>query len=269
MLVSRFAREKVTVILSGDGGDELFCGYVSYRGFDFLKKCILPFILLNPILKLPFIKKVLGVMNPYCVALDKLTSCDAIVNVNFWATAFYLDKLIKDHEVKLHSKYSDILSSTDHIQEKAMLQNMITWLPDDILTKVDRASMATSLEARVPLLDHRLMEFSFNLPHEYKCHNRTQKYLLRKLAYRYIPKHLLERPKKGFSIPLSDWLQSDLSGLIEKYLGADYLFDQGIFDMKIVAGLLTTFKRNDKNNYFSTIIWNLLIFQLWFEEYFG
>ena len=200
--------------------------------------------------------------------LDKLISSNDIVNINFWATSYYLNKLIKNHEVSLNSKYSNILSSTNHIQEKAMLQNMITWLPDDILTKVDRATMAASLEARVPLLDHRLMEFSFNLSHTYKYHNKTQKYLLRKLAYRYIPKNLLDRPKKGFSIPLSDWLKTELAGLIEKYLGSDYIFDQGIFEKKIIDGLLTRFKKNEKNNYFSTIIWNLLIFQLWFEEYF-
>ena len=148
-----------------------------------------------------------------------------------------------------------------------MLQNMLTYLPDDILTKVDRASMSISLESRVPLLDHRIVEFSFRIPHNFKNFNGTQKYLLKKLAYKYVPKEYLDRPKHGFSIPIFTWLKTDMKYLIDQYLSNEYISKQGLFNSQVITQLKKNFEKPENTAYMGHFLWNILSFQLWYKRY--
>jgi asparagine synthase (glutamine-hydrolysing) len=148
-----------------------------------------------------------------------------------------------------------------------MLNDMVTYLPDDILTKVDRASMSVSLEARVPILDHRIVEFSFTVPHHLKYNHGIQKYLLKTLAYKYVPESLLDRPKKGFAVPIFSWMKSDLRYLIDEYLSDSYLIKQQIFTPLSVRKLLDQFNSSDNTSPTGNYLWNILMFQLWYEKY--
>jgi asparagine synthase (glutamine-hydrolysing) len=148
-----------------------------------------------------------------------------------------------------------------------MLNDMVTYLPDDILTKVDRASMSVSLEARVPILDHRIVEFSFTVPHHLKYNHGIQKYLLKTLAYKYVPESLLDRPKKGFAVPIFSWMKSDLRYLIDEYLSDSYLIKQQIFTPLSVRKLLDQFNSSDNTSPAGNYLWNILMFQLWYERY--
>ncbi len=165
-------------------------------------------------------------------------------------------------------KFFDIIAlSPDNIQEAYMLQDMVTYLPDDILAKVDRAAMSFSLEGREPLLDYRLIEYSFTIPHALKFKNGELKYLLKQLAYRYIPKEILDRPKMGFAVPVYEWLQSDLRYLIDRYMSKEFIEDQGIFDYKKIRTIVDMFYKTPGKEFFATLVWHTLVFQMWHEKY--
>jgi asparagine synthase (glutamine-hydrolysing) len=140
-----------------------------------------------------------------------------------------------------------------------------TYLVDDILQKVDRATMSCSLEGREPLLDHRVIEWAAKLPNDYKYHNGVKKYILREIAHQYIPKKLLDRPKMGFGIPIGKWLQNDLRNLLESYLSKENIVSHGIFDWNEVNHLKTAFL-NGKVEYHLKI-WYLLMFEMWYEKW--
>jgi asparagine synthase (glutamine-hydrolysing) len=267
MLVSRFAREQVTVVLSGDGGDEFFCGYSRYDTALNNQR-------IQPIGK---IMHALNKVIPLESLIDKIdrryikalycNSMANIINLDYLSTRHDLNGLVKNTEFTTESKYFDITALSDNIQEAHMLQDMITYLPDDICTKVDRATMSVSLEGREPLLDYRIAEFSFSLPHNLKYKDGQKKYLLKELAYRYIPKSLLERPKMGFGVPIYDWLHADLHSLIPEYLNSGYIQKQGIFDPEKIQVLVAKFETGKHKDYFARLIWHLLVFQMWFKEY--
>ena len=149
--------------------------------------------------------------------------------------------------------------------ETLPLVDFHTYLPEDILTKVDRASMAVSLEARVPLLDHRIAEFAYALPLEMRCRGRVRKYLLRKLLYKYLPVELFNRPKQGFGIPLEEWLRSGIRPYLEEYLNPERIKQDGIFNPALVSSLM---KRHLSGRYnYQYLLWALLQFQMWKERY--
>ncbi len=140
-----------------------------------------------------------------------------------------------------------------------------TYLVDDILQKVDRASMSVSLEAREPFLDQRIIEFAATLPDDYKYHKGEKKYILKELVHKHIPKKLMDRPKMGFSIPIEQWLSADLKTKVEHYLSNDLIKKQGLFDVDEVSNLKLQFF-SDKKEYGSKI-WYLLMFQMWYEKW--
>jgi asparagine synthase (glutamine-hydrolysing) len=135
-----------------------------------------------------------------------------------------------------------------------------------MLTKVDRASMMYSLEVRSPFLDYRLVEMSQKINLDMKCHNGVYKYPLKQILYKYVPKDLMERPKKGFGVPINKWLHDDFKNIVGDYLLKDFVTRQNIFNTEEIAGLYKAFM-NINNPAIDRIIWCLLVFQMWWDEW--
>lgn len=145
------------------------------------------------------------------------------------------------------------------------LYDLKGYLPDDILTKVDRASMSVSLEARVPILDHRVVEFASTVPASMKIRNGQSKWLLRQVLYKHVPSQLVDRPKMGFGVPIGKWMRQDLREWCEDMLSPATLTRQGYLDAKFTSKIWQDYKKgNDTWQYY---IWDILMFQAWLEEY--
>ncbi len=262
MLVSRLAAEKVTVALSGDGGDELFCGYKMY---DLVKIAQLA----DPLGA--FLRKTgLGSL----ISNQVPTELRAFIRNDRKGlkTQLFTDvktEIVKDllGDISFEPKY-DLEERLDYSnwQERRMLLDMMTYLPDEVMAKTDRASMKYSLEVRSPLLDHRVVERSFRVPHNQKYCLTNKKYILKQLAYDYIPRELLNGPKRGFGVPLAKWLRGPLHQEILRVTNKEYIERQGIFDIGAVERLLNKQLISDSVIY-SSIIWSILIFQKWWEKY--
>ena len=273
MLVSKLAKEKVTVALSGDGGDEFFCGYNNYKMLSDMQKLDFAGSLVYGACHLPGLKQL--------HLMDKLPAKVQIVAEN-------RDKQLKvqpfdckrsemavsllkqkqtDYRFEEEARYG-----VDNWQIRRMLLDMDTYLPGDILCKVDRASMKYSLETRCPILDKEVMEFSFTLPHAYKYEKGNKKRILKALAYDYIPKELLERPKVGFSVPLDKWLRGALKEQLLDYCNQDFLRTQDIFKPEKVQQFIKHYlETGDKGSgsgaNYSRFVWAYFVFQKWYGQY--
>ncbi len=264
MVVSKLAKKHVTVALSGDGGDELYCGYRLYDQAKSFQRFQLLSGLMKPVRHSVFRSFYKSSKYKYLPFLflgddNQLLNSGALVNQN------YLFNLSKIERHAINSQFFLRDYYTNNIQMKNMLLNMKTYLPDDILKKVDLATMHYSLEARVPLLDHRLVEFSFRIPHKYKYQNGVKKYILKEVLYDFVPKNLMDRPKKGFSIPVFNWLRDDLNYLIQDYVlhPQSVGFEEYGIDTK---RLVSIFNNYPKNYFTNTLIWNLLVYRIWKQE---
>ncbi|MBO6196922.1 MAG: asparagine synthase (glutamine-hydrolyzing) [Butyrivibrio sp.] len=265
-LVSKMTRDHVTVSLSGDGGDELFCGYRSYesvsRVWNKIKKIPYParkiassIALRNasPDNESAYLKSVyLGAKSPY--ELHRMEHEG--------------DPIIKRIALKRGNavyKCMDLPANfLGEVNHEAMLMDMCLYHPDDILVKVDRTAMAVSLETRVPMLDKDVVEFAWSLPIDYLRDDKVGKKVLRDVLYRYVPRDMMERPKKGFSIPISKWLlESELRDWAEGLLNKDKIRQQGILDADVVEKIWTDFT---ERGIYRIQIWYILMFQLWVEE---
>ena len=266
-LVSRMTREHVTVSLSGDAGDELFGGYNLYGSMtDIWKKIknipltireISSDILINTSLskieKLNLIGTLLPSKDP-----EKLYR-----NFGCYADKIALDRTKKHTDFYEYDLSGDALGCT---AKDIMLQDMLVYHPDDILVKVDRCAMAVSLETRVPFLDKDVVEFAWTLPIEYLRSGNRGKLILRDVLYRHVPKELMERPKKGFSIPISDWLKKgDLNDWAKELISEKKIKEQGLIDHKTVNKLWDNF---EKKGIWKNSIWSILMFQSWYEKEF-
>ena len=140
-----------------------------------------------------------------------------------------------------------------------------TYLVDDILQKVDRSTMAVSLEGREPFLDHRIIEFAARLPDSYKYHDGIKKRILRDITYKYVPKELLDRPKMGFAIPIAEWLTNDLRDYVDHYLSQDRIEREGLLNWNAVKKLKEAFFGGKKEYDFK--IWYLLMFEMWYDKW--
>lgn len=278
ILVSRLARDYVKVILSADGGDELFGGYDSYLLFEkysHLLNLIPPSLkgvfskFLNAIVKFPLIgtpeliHKIISVAK----SLDKdenLQGFRLFKQMNSLPDYYHNNLFNKNYEF-YKSKYDfDPINKISNL-ENILLIDFLNYLPNDILTKVDRATMSVSLEGREPLLDHRIFEFAAQLPIEYKIKNGQGKIITKDIVHELIPFKMMLRPKSGFSIPLKSWLKNDLSYLFSEYLSKDALKKTGIFNHQFVIKQLELFL-NDKLHY-TPLVWRLLMFQMWYNKW--
>ena len=282
-LVSKLARQHVTVSLSGDGGDELFSGYNRHIvGPGVWRKASrLPLQLRRVMgLGLGFLARhdVEGLRRylPQRMAVPDLADrleklAGALKAPNRFA--FYKNLVSHWHDpatlILGGTEPPTLLDNRDNIprlpglREEMMYLDQMTYLPDDILTKVDRASMAVSLEARVPLLDYRVVEFAWRVPTAYKYRGGKGKWLLRQVLYRYVPEKLVERPKQGFAIPLGEWLRGPLREWAEELLGERRLREEGFFDPLPIRSMWQEHVNGKRRwQYF---LWDVLMFQAWME----
>jgi len=263
-LVSKMAREHVTVSLSGDAGDELFCGYITYNSISRIWNNMksVPYILRKPVSGLasrsPLAKKqvfriksaLLGAASP-----EDLYNISRRINAGFGNISLCRNQAKSVNELTGYG----LTGETNH---EIMLMDMMMYHPDDILVKVDRSAMAVSLETRVPLLDRDVVEFAWTLPIEYLNDGNTGKKVLREVLYRYVPKEMMERPKKGFSIPIEKWLREDTSlrAWAETLLDKELIRQQGYLNADVVWNMWTNFI---DNNVWYSQIWSILMFQEW------
>ena len=278
MMVSQLAREHVTVALSGDGGDEVFCGYNIYDNVGQAQKLDRLGGMVHGLCNLPGIRQMhMEERLPFKVRViagnRERESKTQFGAGNYPARARAMVKRLPAGEEALPIQY--LTESGYGVQDwqiRRMLLDMDTYLPGDILCKVDRASMKYSLESRCPILDKEVMECSFKIPHKYKYAGGSKKYILKDIAYDYIPKELLERPKVGFGVPLDKWLRGPLREQLSDYSSYEYLKKQGIFDAEYVSGKVGEYiKTGDAGpatgaNY-SKITWSFFVFQQWYETY--
>ena len=261
MLVSKMAKNHVTVCLSGDGGDELFMGYGSYSWAKRLSNPIF-WNLRNPISKVLSLSQ----NNQRKRAGLVFNSPKKNWKSHIFSQEQYLFSESEINKLLLTNYNSSIIDllNTEHILdrklssiEKQAFFDLNNYLIDDLLVKVDRSSMFTSLEARVPLLDHEIIEYSLNINHNFKINGGIQKYILKEILYDYIPQKIMNRPKWGFSIPLEKWLKNELNYLIEKFLDKKTLNYIGILNISEVENLIQRFRNGE--NYLYNRIWSLII----------
>lgn len=281
-LVSKITREHVTVSLSGDGGDELFCGYNTYYSIDRIW---------NKVRKLPYPLRraagdLLGVSaglskNASLVTRARLLGARSVEDMYLRSEIGQGLKLVKGQSRgkdagfglwdeaqsrKAGVTWMDIYPSgllTD-AQHNLMLMDLLMYHPDDILNKVDRTAMAVSLETRVPMLDRDVVEFAWTLPIDFKQGGGVSKKVLRDVLYRYVPRELMERPKKGFSIPLHRWLkQPGLREWAESLLAPALLEEQGLLETTAVKKLWEDYIIRDV---WKPQIWYILMFQEWMKQ---
>jgi len=267
MLVAQLAKRDITVVLTGDGGDELFCGYDNYKNINNAQKY----------------DKIAGVINQYVPNLIKKKNLP-----------HKFKRILENNksELKVQLPLSEMLKMIDQIllydysnpyfelereinvntwQIKRMLLDMSTSLPDRMLHKVDRASMSNSLETRCPLIDYEVAELSFKIPQKYKCYKNKTKYILKEIAYDYVPQNIINLPKKGFSVPLEKWLKTSLKTMIYDYSSQEYLRKENLFNPLNTKKFLDNYYEEEisrKHKIKSSIIWRYFIFQMWYQTYF-
>lgn len=262
MLVSRMASEDITVALSGDGGDELYCGYQMYDWTYIAQRADWMGSIASHVPGMGFLEPKVP---PELRAFLRNRNPDEKTQLFLSVMIEEADRLlgIKGHTVKLAQEKE---LKYKNWQERRMVLDMMTYLPDEVLAKTDRASMKYSLEVRCPLLDYRMVEQSFAIPHRYKYMRGDKKHILKALTYRYVPRELLDRPKKGFGVPLRKWLRTVLGPEIRKYADPVILKRQDIFVPAAVAELIRKQEKSDKIMY-SSMLWSFYVFQRWYQMY--
>lgn len=281
MLLSKWVKSEVTVALSADGGDELFAGYNRY---DYLmrhgkkiqnipsplRKTIAFGMDKIPAHRLPYLKNLYNFPNRY----EKLKGLllDPSPEKMMWSLSRqWNDKQILDLFVEPLQPLADAYSSKQLKPEfysplsYMMAIDYETYLPDDIMQKVDRATMSASLEGREPFLDHELFEFVAKLPDQYKYDSGKKKYILKEIVHDYIPASMMDRPKMGFAIPIEKWMQQQLKPLVEDYLSNDRISQQGLFQTATIQQLRDDFLYGKTELGFK--VWYILCFQMWYAKY--
>ena len=281
MLVSKMASEKVTVALSADGGDEIFAGYNRY---DYLLKMLpklekLPrfagktmasIMNLVPANSIPVLKHKYNFHNRYEKMKGILKNPDAesiMLSLSQQFTDNQVQQLMQKRVNTLDTLYSSQALQKEYFSPLAYMQaiDFNTYMLDDILTKVDRATMFASIEGREPLLDHRIAEYAAQLPDDFKYHKGVKKHILREIVHDYIPREMMERPKQGFAIPIAEWMWNELKEHVNHFISQEKITQQGFFNWSTIEKLKRNFYAGKKELDFK--MWYLLMFQMWYEEW--
>lgn len=283
-ILSKLAKKQVTVSLSGDGGDELFVGYNRYqltpKIWKKLEKIPLPLrsmasklITLLPTAQWDRVASTLLSENKYQTFGNKVhKGAELLISDGFNDLYLGVVSQITDPSGWVIGGFEPLTKLTTNSKRlaklndvnKMLLLDTISYLPDDILVKVDRAAMGCSLETRIPLLDHRIVELSWSLPLQYKLVNGQTKWPLRQLLYKYVPQKLVDRPKMGFGIPIGDWLVGPLKDWAETLLAEDKLRRDGYFHPEIVRTIWEEHLSGRRN--WQSQLWTILMFQAWLEN---
>ena len=283
-LVSAMTRKYVTVALSGDGGDELFAGYNRYqltqrfwRSLSLMPRALrkgaaAAITAVRPDRWTQLLSALPSRLRPpqagdkvhKAAAVLRLDSADAVYRrlVSHWEPSEIMPQAREPASI-----LDDRTLTTDFPDLLARMQflDLVTYLPDDILTKVDRASMAVALEARVPLIDHRVVEFAWRLPEHVKVRNGVSKWILRQVLYRHVPPELIERPKMGFGIPLGEWLRGPLRDWAETLLSEQRLREAGLLDHAMVRRYWRD--HLDERRNWQYLLWDVLMLEAWRERW--
>jgi asparagine synthase (glutamine-hydrolysing) len=288
-LISVLAKRHVTVALSGDGGDELFVGYNRYLHAQKRWRLIesIPFKLRKVISELIMSIPVNVVENTYKgfeflsrskfripLYSEKFQKAAQTISVSDQnqlykrlVSIIYMPERYLCSGTEYTSVIDDLFAGKDNSEFISTMQklDLLTYLPDDLLSKIDRASMAVSLETRVPFLDHEIIEFVMKLPFEFKLRNDQGKYLLRKVLYKYVPKKIMERPKMGFTMPLGEWLKGSLQDWAYNLIEPSRLKTEGYFDSEPVLQMWKEHLEGRTN--WGHQLWNIIMFQDWLETF--
>lgn len=281
ILVSRLARKKVTVALSADAGDEIFAGYNRYDYISRygkklrsiprpLRKMAVATMSRVPSDRIPYFSRKSHFHSRY----DKLknllndpSNAQLLKNLTHVFSAKEIGSLFTEPVAELPSAHV-----TNELREEfydplsfMMAIDYQTYMVDDILQKVDRATMSVSLEGREPFLDQRIIEWAAALPSDFKYRGREKKYILKQIVHRHIPQQMMERPKMGFSIPIADWLGAELKPMVREHLNEQSLAVHGLFDAREVTKLTRDFFNGHTEKHVK--IWHLLMFQLWYRQW--
>lgn len=258
-LVSKLAKEKVTVSLSGDAGDELFCGYRTYDKLlpVWSKSDKVPYSIRNAVGSI-FMNMNFGSNKIYRGA--RCLKCKNIVEMRdaLESKSILMDKIAGEKTPLIDDKHlKGQLGSL-------LLGDMLHYHPDDILVKVDRAGMAVSLENRIPMLDRDVIEFAFSLPDSYKYDGKVSKKVLKHMLYKYVPEEMMNRPKKGFSVPLTKWLtEGDTAKWASELMNDSKIADLGVLDRNLVLKLWKGFEKGREPSRF---VWNILMLEQWYRS---
>lgn len=273
MLVSKLAKEKVSVVLSGDGGDELFGGYNIYEILQQVQRKQLWGKIIYNLGKVPWVKET-ALWKKRTIVYRILTDDNnPEARTQRGVNSYFetINKIMLQHTNNFYYEFESKYHEEKYAATR-MLLDMDTYLPDDILTKVDRASMKYALECRCPILDRDVIEYSYKLPLEYKIFHGNKKRILKDIAYDYIPQELLDRPKAGFGIPLDKWLRGSLKERIMDWTSHAYLLKQGIFDPNNTIKFINDYMENGdagewSGQNFSRVVWAYFVFQQWYQRY--
>ena len=280
-LVSIMARKQVTVALSADAGDEVFAGYNRYDYLmrygkklqsipGFARIAMAELMNFVPANRIPVLKNKYNFPNRY----EKLKSLlrdpspeQMMLSLSQQYTQNQLTELLEFHPENLISAYTskELVNESFSPLSYMMAIDYQTYLVDDILQKVDRATMTASLEGREPFLDHRVIEYAAQLPNDYKYHNGIKKHIVREIVHKYIPKEKMDRPKMGFAIPLAAWMNNELKDMVNSYINEKSIKEQGLFNWDAVNRLKTAFFSGKTEYDFK--LWYLLMFQMWYERW--
>lgn len=281
-LLSRLTRKSVTVALSGDAGDELFCGYnrylISRRVWDAAARVPLrgtigkalsavPPARWDRLARLPLVPNISMLGDKVHKVARMLQTPLGVEDIYRASNEEWGGNLPLATSARLAASIDAPVKLRGTAQEQMMHWDMQSYLPDDILAKVDRAAMSTSLETRVPLLDHRVVEHAWAMPLAFKMRGGQGKWALRQILYRYVPKELIERPKAGFAIPIGTWLRGPLRDWAEELLSAAALAEQPALDARMIRARWAEHLSGSHDRTGS--LWGVLMFQAWAREWRG
>ena len=279
-LLSRFTRKHVTVALGGDGGDELFAGYPMYAGLrwgEFYKRLPLPLRqrIVEPIVRLLPVKTKNLSFDYKALRFVTGAKYDTVARHHVWFGSFTPEEqtqlltadALASSDGEIYAQARQFAEECDNDDAVTRMQSVDTrlYLAEDILTKVDRSSMAVSLEVRAPFLDPRVAEFAASLPANYKLRGHKTKYILKKAVHELLPPFVTKRGKKGFGVPVAEWLKEKLRPLARDLLSPERVRRAGVFNPTYVARLQDEHERGVANH--RKLLWTLLMFELWHESF--